>query len=183
MYGRPAGRPHDGDTARSRTTRRPDRPDDPGRPAGRPYYADIGLAMLRRGLAAPGRLWLLLRHLDGDGRGWVTVAEARARLTGKGAPLRICGWRQLRNLLRQGQGIFWERDGERIWYRSTLRVADALGVERLTGRPVDLPLVRPDGHHRRGPLAPLRQLPQRPRPGGRPRRAGRSPSPVARWRG
>ncbi len=96
--------------------------------------------MLRRGLVAPGRLWLLLRHLDEDGRGWVAVEEARARLTRKGARLRFCGWRQLRNLLRAGEGVFWTRDTERIWLRSTLRVSDTLRVERLTGRPVTLPL-------------------------------------------
>ena len=34
-------------------------------------YPDIALAMLRQEQAAAGRLWLLLRHLDVDGRGGV----------------------------------------------------------------------------------------------------------------
>jgi hypothetical protein len=46
----------------------------------------------------------------------------------------------LRNLLRQGQDVFWQRDKERLWLRSTGRVAVALGVERLRGRPVSVPL-------------------------------------------
>jgi hypothetical protein len=104
-------------------------------------YPDIALGMLRQNLEAAGRIWLLLRHIDRDGRGWVGVDEARRQLARNDAPLRVCGWRQLRNLLRQGQGVFWEQDNERIWLRSTARVAAALGVERLAGRPVTLPVI------------------------------------------
>ncbi len=118
--------------------------------------------MLRRRLAAPGRLWLLLRYLDRDGRGWLRIASIKTQLTHppKSAtqhppnqlanqptphsalrmPQPLCSARQLRHLLRVGEGIFWTRDRERIWLRSTLKVADTLGVERLTGRPVELPL-------------------------------------------
>lgn len=94
--------------------------------------------MLRQEVAASGRIWLLLRHLDANGRGWVTLAEARAALTAKGASLRVCGWRQLRNLLAQGEGIFWRRTRARIWLRSTTKTAAALGVERLRGKPIAL---------------------------------------------
>jgi hypothetical protein len=103
-------------------------------------YPDIGLGMLRQEQAAAGRIWLLLRALDTDGRGWVAVAAARAALTAKGSPLRVCGWRQLRNLLRQGQDVFWQRDQSCIWLRSVARVAAALAVTRLAGRPVALPV-------------------------------------------
>lgn len=103
-------------------------------------YPDMALAMLRQEMTAPGRLWLLLRHLDTDGRGWLRIDLAKERLTRAGAPLRICGWRQLRNLLRAGEGVFWQRDATRIWLRSTIKVALALGVPRLTGRAVELPL-------------------------------------------
>ena len=44
-------------------------------------YPDIALAMLRQEQAAAGRLWLLLRHLDGDGRGVLRVANLRETLT------------------------------------------------------------------------------------------------------
>jgi hypothetical protein len=103
-------------------------------------YPDIALGMLRRELEAAGRVWLLLRHIDRAGRGWVDVEEARRRLTKKDAGLRVCGWRQLRNLLRQGEGVFWERDKERVWLRSTTKAAASLGVVRLSGRPVALPV-------------------------------------------
>ncbi len=103
-------------------------------------YHDLTLGMLRNELAAPGRIWLLLRYIDVDGRGWVTVDQARTLLTRKDSPLRVVGWRQLRNLLRAGQGIFWERGSERIWLRSVAKVATQLDVKRLTGRPVALPV-------------------------------------------
>lgn len=103
-------------------------------------YPDVALAMLRQEQTAPGRLWLLLRHLDTDGRGWLRIDLAREKLTRPDAPLRICGWRQMRNLLRAGEGVFWQRDATRIWLRSTVKVALALDVARLTGRPVELPL-------------------------------------------
>ena len=97
-------------------------------------------AILRHELAAPARIWLLLRHLDTDGRGVVSVAEARRVLTGKQMPLRVCGWRQLRNLLRAGEEIFWKRGRDQIWLRSVAKVAQKLGVERLSGKPVTFPL-------------------------------------------
>jgi hypothetical protein len=103
-------------------------------------HPSLALGMLRQEQAAAGRLWLLLRYLDGDGRGRLGIEEARARLTGRGSDVRLCGRRQLRNLLRQGQGIFWHRDSKNIWLRSVANVAAALGVERLDGRPVRLPL-------------------------------------------
>lgn len=103
-------------------------------------YPDIVLGMLRHELEAAGRIWLLLRHIDRAGQGWVDIDEARRHLATKGSRLCVCGWRQLRNLLRQGQGVFWERDSKRIWLRGTVRVAASLGVERLSGRPVALPV-------------------------------------------
>lgn len=96
--------------------------------------------MLRRELAAAGRVWLLLRHLDTQGRGWLDATSARQQLTQRQAPLRICGSRQWRNLMEQGEGVFWQQQNGRIWLRSVAKVAAALGVWRLAGRPVALPL-------------------------------------------
>lgn len=117
----------------------------PSQPASMPeetvkVYPDIAAGMLRQELAAAGRLWLLCRYLDEDGRGWLRIVILREKLTQKAAGLRTCGKRQLRNLLREGDGVFWTRDRKRIWLRSAAKVAAALGVERLTGRPVALPV-------------------------------------------
>jgi hypothetical protein len=103
-------------------------------------YPDIGLGMLREELTAPGRLWLMLRYLDGVGQGSFRIDMVSDYLTPKSASLHLCGRRQLRNLLRDGDGVFWTRDKEHIWLRSAERVAYALGVPRLTGQPVALPV-------------------------------------------
>lgn len=103
-------------------------------------YPDIGLGMLRQEMTAPGRLWLMLRYLDKDGRGVLRIDITTKLLTTKSSELRLCGRRQLRNLLRDGEGVFWTRDKERIWLRSTAKVALSLSVARLTGQPVALPL-------------------------------------------
>ena len=103
-------------------------------------YPDVARGLLRQELAATGRIWLLLRHLDDVGRGWVQVSQVRSWLVARPSPWRVCGWRQLRNLLRQGDGIFWQWTAERLWLRSVVRVAQALGVERMTAKPVALPV-------------------------------------------
>jgi hypothetical protein len=99
-------------------------------------HPDLALGMLRQEKTSSGRIWLLLRTIDVDGRGWVSSGVARERLTSKSSSLRVCGWRQLRNLLAQGEDVFWLRDKERIWLRSVAKVAAALGVQRLAGHPV-----------------------------------------------
>jgi hypothetical protein len=103
-------------------------------------YPDIALALLRERLVAPGRLWLLLGYIDPSGRGWVDVDLARGRLTKQGSPLRLVGWRQMRKLLARGDGLFWQRDGRRIWLRSPLKVAASLRISHLSYRPVGLPV-------------------------------------------
>lgn len=103
-------------------------------------YPDIGLGMLRQELTAPGRLWLMLRYLDREGSGVLRIDILTQRLTKKSSPMRLCGKRQLRNLLQDGEGVYWTRDKEHIWLRSAAKVAYTLGVERLTGRPVALPV-------------------------------------------
>lgn len=103
-------------------------------------WPDLALAMLREEVVAPGRVWLLLRLIDEPGRGWVSRAEARQLLTERASDKRICGWRQLRNLFKQGQPHFWQQDSERIWLKSPAKVAKALGLDQLTTRPVALPI-------------------------------------------
>jgi hypothetical protein len=85
-------------------------------------------------------VWLLLRHADAAGRGALGEKEATRLLTGDGAPLRVCGRRPLANLLAAGDGLFWERRAGRLWLRSAARVAAGLGVARLGGSPVGVPL-------------------------------------------
>ena len=109
-------------------------------------YPDIALGMLREERVAAGRVWLLLRALDAPGRGMMSLDDARAALTGAGSPLRLCGWRRLRQLLAEGDGVFWARERDRATGADRLRlfgparVAAALGVTRLSNRPVAVPV-------------------------------------------
>jgi hypothetical protein len=103
-------------------------------------FPDIALAFLRHKLAAVARIWLLLKHLDSMGTGWVTEIKSRARLSGKASQTKVCGLRQLRKLLSRGDGIFWVRSGGKIWLRSLPKIAAVLGVTRLVSPPVALPI-------------------------------------------
>lgn len=103
-------------------------------------HPTLAVQMLKKRMAASGRLWLLLKFLDTAGKGWHTIQDARQRLTDKDSRWRICGKRQFRNLLKAGEGVFWVRNNGRIWLRSTTKAAAALGVDRLYGTPVALPV-------------------------------------------
>jgi hypothetical protein len=96
--------------------------------------------MLCQEMTAPGRLWLMLRYLDQEGRGVIRIDIITKTLTKKSSKLRLCGQRQLRNLLNDGEGVFWSRDKEYVWLYSAAKVAYALDVARLTGQPVALPV-------------------------------------------
>jgi hypothetical protein len=96
--------------------------------------------MLRTGQTATGRLWLLLRYLDENGRGCLELAAIRPLLTRKDSPTRLCGQRQLRALLHRGNGLFWQRDKTHVWLAGAAKVAAGLAVGRLEGHPIALPL-------------------------------------------
>ena len=103
-------------------------------------YPDIAIGLLRQNQVAAGRLWLLLQAVDTAGRGWLAETAARELLTSKRGAWRFCGVRQLRNLLAEGEAVFWVRRDGRIWLRSVAKVAFALGVARLNMRPVAVPV-------------------------------------------
>jgi len=103
-------------------------------------YPSLAQGIIREGQAAAGRVWLLLRYLDENGRGWVTEFEAQMHLTTKTSPTRIFGKRQWRNIIKKGDGIFWQRENGRLWLNSVGKTAAALGVWQLNGQPVKLPV-------------------------------------------
>ncbi len=103
-------------------------------------YPDLAVAMLGQGQVAAGRVWLLLRHMDRVGCGVLRITIIRNHLTTPETPYYLCGQRQLNKLLKAGEGVFWQRDGEQLWLRSVGKVAVALGVGRLNGRSVALPV-------------------------------------------
>lgn len=109
-------------------------------------HPSLLLAMLQTEHSAPGRVWLLCRYLDRPGRGWLALDDLRAALTTSQSPvthdpLPQLSWRRLRQILGQGRGVFWEQDDRgRLWLYGAARVAANLGVQRLNGQPIELPL-------------------------------------------
>jgi hypothetical protein len=104
-------------------------------------HPTLVLALLREKLEAPGRVYFLLRHIDSQGRGWLRIKDIRHHLTHKDSPLRICGWRRLRQLLHEGHDIFWQRDNQdRLWLRGAHKIAYTLDSGRLQGFPIELPI-------------------------------------------
>ena len=107
----------------------------------RAYPALLAGAM-RAGRVPEARVYLLLRALDPSGRGVVDVDRARLYYSHKHSPYRVMGWRRLRQVLAAGDGLFWQRDDrDRLWVKSPAHIAAGLGVDRLRGLPVGLPVV------------------------------------------
>lgn len=103
-------------------------------------YPDIAVVLLQRQLVATARLWLLARLVDERGQGWLPLEELREKFCGVASPLWLCGKRQFRNLLKQGEGLFWTCRHNRLWLRSVVKVATTLGIERMNGVAVKLPV-------------------------------------------
>ncbi len=110
-------------------------------PSSFPLHPTLALALLRQQQVAVGRLWLLLRLLDSEGRGWLSRADIEAAFADPDSPTHFCTPRYLRQLLAEGDGFYWEREeSEKVWLRSQAKVAAALGVTKLRGRAVELPV-------------------------------------------
>ena len=107
------------------------------------------LAAARRGGHVPQmRLYLLCKALDPAGRGIVGLDQVRRYFVGQDAPYRAFNARRLRQVIAAGAGVFWERHtDDRLWLKSPGRVAAALGVDRLEGLPVAVPVWAIWGSH------------------------------------
>jgi hypothetical protein len=96
-------------------------------------------------LDGPYRLYKILGALDKDGRGWLANSAVEPVLTKKASPSYIYGRRQLKIILRRGEGLFWQRvksKGQvRIRLVSRARLLKKLSPgSRLRGREVEIPL-------------------------------------------
>ena len=98
------------------------------------HHGDIALAALRSGDSCHYQLWLALRLLDATGSGHVALSAAKDALTEESSDSFMYQAPRLRQLISEGNGRFWQLTDERLWLRSTVRVAHVLGVERLNGR-------------------------------------------------
>ena len=95
------------------------------------HFPDIGIATLRQHQDCLYRVWLLMRFLDEDGRGWLSLNELKQQLTALASPYRLFAWPRLRSLLHQGDGRYWQlgEDG-RIWCKAAVHVVSILGLPR-----------------------------------------------------
>jgi hypothetical protein len=135
-------------------------------------------------LDGPYRLYKILQALDGDGRGWLGNSLVEKALTKKTSNCYIYGRRQLKNMLRRGEGLFWQRvksKGElRIRLVSRIKVASRLLASRLRGKEVNVPLRHVLGHGR-GRQAAVNAALYAAVHAGQIQREGK-PSPISRSR-
>lgn len=99
-------------------------------------WPDIHTAAHAAGLDTAGRLYLVCRDMDRRGAGRVLAADVRAKLEGRG----VIGWKQIRQILAVGEGIFWERDDAGLLrLRRPGRILAALGVDVPRYRQIKIP--------------------------------------------
>jgi hypothetical protein len=100
--------------------------------------------MIQKGYINEGRVWLLMRFLDKEkGEGRVSVEDLRRALTQRDSPYYCFGWKRLRQILANGDSIFWRRDkkqGTYIHYFGEARVTLHCGLKNLRGWAVSIPV-------------------------------------------
>jgi hypothetical protein len=106
----------------------------------------------RAGLDGPGRVWLLLRHLDPKGEGRVSLPQLRQALTEEGSSLKCLSWKRLRQLLAEGQGKLWARDTNSfdklrttqgwVYYFGEARIARLMNLKAIRGWAVEIPVTQ-----------------------------------------
>ncbi len=106
------------------------------------HYPDIGIAALNADMASIYRVWLACRYLDTDDKGWVAVDHARQMFTDNKSPLRLFGWRRMRQVMGKGNGRFWQWDKQngRLWLFGVFRIVVHLKIAKLVHQPIALPL-------------------------------------------
>jgi len=98
-------------------------------------YLELNLEAMRRRQERPYMVWLILRHLDRQGSGWVFARDLRRFMEKH----RLCHRQTLWRALKQGEGKLWIRSGARLSYKGLLELALDWGLE-LRRHPVYLPI-------------------------------------------
>lgn len=104
------------------------------------HHGEIALAANRAGQSTHYQLWLALRWLDSNGRGWLTQETAQTAFCAAQSANATYLYKKprLRQLFAEGNGVYWRLDvqNQRVFYLRESRLALALGVHQLTGRHV-----------------------------------------------
>lgn len=90
----------------------------------------------------PGRSWLLLKELSKElgTDGSVDVDAARNLLTNPDSKYKVAGKRHWRTIVERGEGVYWTVRSGRLWLHGTARVCKSLGIDKLQGRSVEIPI-------------------------------------------
>lgn len=102
-------------------------------------YPSINIEFLHRG-SPTGRLWYLLRHIDKQGRGIVSRAEATAAFCDKASELHCMTPQRLGQVLRDGHDVTWRVANGNIYLFGAARVAALFGIDKLRGTNVSIPV-------------------------------------------
>lgn len=108
---------------------------DPRSVGGVKSYVNLGFAALREHDECSYRLWLLLRHLDTDGRGWVTTTDLAAFVAEHDLWHPQSTWRHL----KAGQGRWWWQWRDMVFYAGLQRTCDRLDAYEYSN-PVLIPV-------------------------------------------
>lgn len=103
-------------------------------------YPSIALAAMRERREASFRIWQLGRLFDPNGAGWIAESDLKKALCDESSPHFCFTWRRARQLFILGEGTFWDRSDGRLWLYGAACVARNLSVERLEGKPVNVPI-------------------------------------------
>lgn len=102
-------------------------------------YVSLSNAWLKSKTTTQARFWLLMRHIDHDGRGWLLLDDVREKLTNDESMLRVCGQKRFEQILEAGNGVYWHIDGNgRIRIVGAAALCMVFNVERLSGYNVAL---------------------------------------------
>jgi len=102
-------------------------------------HPSLAQAAMRQRVDREYRLWTLARALDAKGSGRVRIADLRELIEAEDLNGLAAG--SLRRLLRTGSPRFWQVGHGRLRLRGLGAVCKALGIPRLVGNPVIVPLV------------------------------------------
>ena len=103
------------------------------------HHGDIAIAALRAGQSSHYQMWLVMRLLDKDGAGRVSLDTLKLHTTNGFSKHFLYNGPRLRQILAEGDGRYWTLPSStcvraHIYYTATHRLAYNLGLTRLTGR-------------------------------------------------
>ena len=96
------------------------------------HHGEVAVAAMREGMSSHYQLWLAARMLDEAGCGWVRWEDLCTAVCQPGSWF-MYQVPRLRQILREGEGLFWDVGKGRVWLRSLARVAGVFGLQRLGG--------------------------------------------------